>query len=405
MLVSVGLLALTASPTARIGVAELVPPEPLPLGGYTRRTEQAFEPGGEQIGARCFVLEGSGTRLAVVAVDLLTMPESLVREVRSKLPKDVRLFLAATHTHCAPDSQMLNERMNFKVPGIASFNRRWLDWYTDELVSLITGTLESRPIGGSFFYRLVRLELNRGRRPGTWTESGGSLLEIANEREHRSLLYSYSAHPVFYGPEENKLRGDWPGSLSSRMGGTAVLSGAIGDVSPAAPGTTPAEKIDSFVNKTMSALHSTQPIEVTGPLQVAEVRVELGEPRAHPGFAKAYGIPDPLATELAKKFAPATASVIAFRLGKYCVVGVPGEPTAELGRRIREEGSRQGFRWTAVISHVNGWIGYVLGSGDYERGGYEATLAFHGPETGNAVVSASVRALTQLTGMRSKIEL
>lgn len=404
MLAPLVLVALSAMPTVRLGSAELVPSEPLPLGGYTQRSDRAFEPGGEPIGARCVVFESQGMKLAVVSADLLTIPESLVREVRQKLPADVRLFLAATHTHCAPDSQMLNERMNFKVPGIATFNRRWLDWYADGIATMVKGTLESPPITGSYSYRLARLELNRGRRPGTWTESGGSLLEITNETEHRTLLYTYPAHPVFYGSEESKLRGDWPGSLTSRLGGAAVLTGAIGDVSPAAEGGNPAEKIENFVTRTVSALNQARPLELAPPFQISEVKISLAEPKPHPDFAKRYGIPVPIAEELAKKFAPTEASVLVFRLGKFCVVGVPGEPTAELGRRIREEGRRQGFRWTAVVSHVNGWIGYVLGSADYARGGYEATLAFHGPEAGNAVVAASVEAMTQLTGVKSVIE-
>lgn len=41
-------------------------------------------------------------------------------------------------------------------------------------------------------------------------------------------------------------------------------------------------------------------------------------------------------------------------------------------------------------------MGYILAPEDYDRGGYEATLAFHGREIGPRVVEAAKLALEKL---------
>lgn len=33
-----------------------------------------------------------------------------------------------------------------------------------------------------------------------------------------------------------------------------------------------------------------------------------------------------------------------------------------------------------MLSHTNGWAGYLLTKEEYQQGGYEATLSFYGPD-------------------------
>jgi hypothetical protein len=136
-----------------------------------------------------------------------------------------------------------------------------------------------------------------------------------------------------------------------------------------------------------------------------EEPISLGRVSPHPEFGSEYGIPQAFAETLARQFAVTEAQVVAFRWGKLAVVGIPGEPTSELGRRIRDFGKNLGFRVVLPVSHVNGWIGYILTPEDYDRGGYEATLSFHGRETGLRVVEAAQRALKRLAQPREGMDL
>jgi neutral ceramidase len=385
----------STSLTMKQGAIPIDPPELLPLGGYTARGGKVMEPGGEHLFARATLVETGQETWAIVVADMLTIPASLAREVQSRIP--YKLFLVATHTHCAPDSQMLNDRMTFSIPGIASYKSRWLEWYADTIATGIRDLANGR---GTEVLRIGvgqrGLPLNRARRLSAWVDEVGTRIDAVTYEGVIPVWFHYAAHPVFWGPERNQTSEDWPGAVTSATG-AAVIPGAIGDVSPRAEGETPDQKIANFA-KVVEQRFETAKFRAFDPTPTRWVQVPLplGEVHAHPDFAISNRIPDPLAQSLAKKFAPTEAHVTAFRIGKLAVVGIPGEPTSELGRSIKEYGRRIGFDPVLVCSHVNGWIGYILSAQDYARGGYEATLAMHGPDQGAKTVEAGCEALRQL---------
>jgi neutral ceramidase len=384
-----------------------LPPEPLPLGGYTERGSKVFlfGPGtdpadlataGRALRAWVQVISGASTRVAIVSVPLLTIPESLHREVKKRLPEDLKLFLLATHTHSAPDSQMLNERMTLGIPGIANYRPRWLQWYADKIAGGVQQALHSETKQTGFVeVRTTSLGLNRGRRAGAWPD------QVATSVTYESvgsgplpLFLHYTAHPVILGAENMIPNGDWAGGVANLLQ-CPVLNGAIGDVSPAVAGETAEKRLSAFVRALIDVPKESSRESITA-FAWATTQIDLGKVTAHPDFAKRNRIPNALAQSIVKQFAPSEGSITALRLGKLAVVGVPGEPTSHLGRQIRDYGRRIGFKYVLVCSHVNGWIGYILDPMDYDRGGYEATLSFYGREEGNKVVAAAKKALTEL---------
>ncbi|MCC7434857.1 MAG: hypothetical protein IT363_09245 [Methanoregulaceae archaeon] len=372
---------------------ELTPPELLPLGGYTARGGKLAQPGGEPLHVRVAILNHEGIRVALVSAEMLTIPESLQREVQKRIGPGIDLFLVATHTHCAPDSQMLNDRMTFSIPGIASYKRRWLEWYADRIgEAVILASKESAEVGDPG-YAIAEAPLNRGRR--LLARPDRFLTEF--RLNGMPVFTAYAAHATIYDSDRMTTSGDWPGEVARRRE-SLVFPGAIGDVSPASGGATSEERIAAFEKTVDARLPLTAKERDLGHGELRFVRepIALEKPRPHPEFAKANGIPEPLAQSLVDKFAPPTAEITAFRIGKLAVVGVPGEPTSHLGREIRDAGRNLGFEWVVVCSHVNGWMGYILDRMDYWRGGYEATLALHGEFAGDRVVEAGIRALKAL---------
>lgn len=395
MLLTVAAFVLASPLLIKTATVDISPPEPLPLGGYTERHDKVMEEGGDPLHARCILLEQGPTHIAIVSVETLTIPESLYREVKARIPKGVELFMQATHTHSAPDSQMLNDRMTFKIPGIATYKRRMLEWYAAKIAPLVSeaeSNASTRAKDVSIQVSIVNA--NRARREGGKPDPTFAAVDTGRVR----LFDYFTAHPIIYGPENLKTRGDWPGILAERDH-CLVLNGAIGDVSPKADGPSVDDKFKDFW-RNLETVDKSYPVTAWTPhdhaLSWSEESIELDAKKPHPTFAKKNGIPEALAQSLTDQFAPPEARIVAVRLGSLAIVGVPGEPTSILGNEIKAAGMKMGFRVVLVCSHVNGWMGYILDPADYDRGGYEAELSFYGREEGRKVVDAAVATLKKL---------
>ena len=370
--------------------ADLTPVEPLPLGGYTDRKGANFEPGGQQLFARVTEIGD----IVFVSLELLTIPRGFYDEVQKEL-SGRKLFLVATHTHCAPDSQMLNPKMNFAVPGIASFRPSVAKWYRDKVVGAVRAADSAPEVKcKKLELKTTPLDQNHARREGGTPDKTAWLLSGSKH----TLFASYAAHATFHEPDWLKLDGDWPGLLASSLK-APVFPGAIGDVSPEAPGDGPVEKCRNLVENFVCRIRKARPKTVwhSGEgVGFCEVPIKLDPPKPHAAFAKTYGVPDALAQVLVSKFAESKANVTAAVWGSFLVVGVPGEPTSAVGAEIQSKAEKMGFPHCLVLSHVNGWIGYILKPEDYDRGGYEATLSFNGRETADRVEEAAEAAIEQL---------
>ncbi len=378
---------------------DISPPEPLPLGGYTDRHGKLMDRGGEPLYTRCILLQQGEKKIAVVSAEMLTIPESLIREVSTRIGPNIHLFLQATHTHSAPDSQMLNDRMTFGIPGIATYRKRWLSWYADQIATCIQDAergdaFEPKSLWMSTYTKAA----NRPRRTGGTPDQRNIVVSWSKFPSRGNIVFSFfTAHPTIYDETRNQTSGDWIGELANRTG-ALVLNGAIGDVSPYSEGKDGEARMRSFFSRfDAKAKGKTERFfSESGQLNWIEEPIELDPMKPHPTFAKENGIPEALAENLVSRFAPPKATIRAFRLGDLTVVGVPGEPTSILDKQIQQAGKRLGLNSVLVCSHVDGWMGYILDPKDYARGGYEATLSFYGANEGDLVVKAATNALRGL---------
>ncbi len=83
------------------------------------------------------------------------------------------------------------------------------------------------------------------------------------------------------------------------------------------------------------------------------------------------------------------------RIGNACVVGWPGEFFAEYGLQLKQRAAMRSF----VVTYTNGELqGYIVTPEAAIRGGYEAASSLFGPETGAAMVSTALAAISELAG-------
>ena len=81
------------------------------------------------------------------------------------------------------------------------------------------------------------------------------------------------------------------------------------------------------------------------------------------------------------------------RLGTTALVGIPAEPFAEIGARVKE---RSPFATTFFSGYTNGMTAYLPVPEAYDEGGYEVWMTPFAPEAASIVVEESVTLLNEL---------
>lgn len=386
--------ALLIAHPVHFGYAEvrLALDRPFPLGGYTERRDRMADMDGDSLWIRALTLAQDKTKTTLVSAELLTIPGSLVEEVQRRLGDGRTLFIAATHTHSAPDSQMFNRRMTFKIPGIALFDSRRLE----EAAAIIVDAIRrSEPHD-----TLLRLEVREGsanaNRPRV--EGGRPLptvtsVRLVGQRTSVTLLH-YAAHPTLLSEHWNVTHGDWPGAWTGYGRRRMFFNGAMADLSPVAR--TPREMaaiLDAAIER------ADPQTSAQSQLAVAKVPVRVDKPHPHPNFAARNSLPEPLAAMLVERFAPPSGEITVVRLGNFALIGVPCELASVPGMRIMDAAQRQGIETALVVSFVNEWMGYVVTPEQYDAGEYEATLSFYGPGMAERVVSAAIQSMRSVAAL------
>ncbi|HWP30663.1 MAG TPA: neutral/alkaline non-lysosomal ceramidase N-terminal domain-containing protein [Fimbriimonadales bacterium] len=376
-------------------VTDITPPVPLPLGGYTQRQDKTMEGVQDRLYARCLILRKGAKEVALVSMESLTVPGGFAKEVEKGIKQrgfQGTLFLTATHTHCAPDSQMLNERMKRKLPGIAAYDPTWRKWYADKIIECVSNAKEFTDVQSVTLYS-GKAKLNHPRVIERKADSTLTRLRFRTKENHYELLH-YAAHPTIYSEKMNFTSGDWCGIWTAMSSNRIFFNGAMGDIAPSPPnGKTEAER----VKNTAEALENT-PVESKIRLNSADLNifvepVNLPAPIPHPEFAKRYNVPDALAKILVNEFAEREAQVIIVRYGEIALIGIPGEPTAEVGIHIQKIANKKGIRYPIVVSFCNAWLGYILTDEEYHKGGYEATLSFYGDGLAECILQTVEKAI------------
>ncbi len=374
------------------------------LGGYGARLNMPPTGVHDPIYARALALEAGDQQAVIVALDHLLVPDSLTRAVRQATGLSAeQLFMGASHTHCAPDSMGLNERMRFPLPGVGTFLPEFLA-FTAERVAQAVQAARQRLCPATLALAAAELpNLNRNRRGRRLVDPTMSVARLDDSRGRPiAALVVFAAHPTIYPHTMMQVSAEFPGvlqtALEGALGREAValyLNGAQGDVSPVADtGKDDHERVrrygDALAAHAQRLLRAAKAAPIR--LRMRQQQARLPEAQPHPEFqepaGREYKVPEALLRQLAKQIVPEAAPVSLLALGELLLVGFPGEPISSLGLQAREIGREAGFRYVAPVALVNDWMGYILTRHEYLKGGYEATVSFNGPDAGDAVMAA-----------------
>lgn len=88
-----------------------------------------------------------------------------------------------------------------------------------------------------------------------------------------------------------------------------------------------------------------------------------------------------------------TLRVTGIRVGDFALIGFPGEPFTEIGRRVKEASD---YKMTYIACCANGYEGYYPSETAMEEGGYEAAAARYKRGTAEKLIETGIKVLEEM---------
>jgi neutral ceramidase len=442
--------AAAAGAQLRVGSAsaDITPKPGTPMPGYyyNRGSDGVHDP----LSAKALVLELNGSKAALVACDIISLPAAFARQARARIERDLgipaaRVMISATHTHTGAvplagptrytlegDSLALARDYAQLVPQrIAEAVARAHAALQPAQVRAASGHEPSLTFNRRFLMTDGTIGWNPGKRNPRIVRPTGPIdpavpvLWIEDPKGQPLAAYvNYALHLDTVGGTH--VSADYPFTLSKTLQsvfGDAFLSlftlGAAGnlnhiDVSTARPqkGHGEAARIGSVlaaaVLKTLndaapaagSSLQSASaivPLDVR-PHDAAELEwarkaaATFGTPKAAPfiDLVRAFRVSDCAA----RNGKPFDAEVQVITLGSDLAwVALPGEIFTELGLAIKLASP---FRHTIIASLANDALGYIPHRKAFAEGAYEVVSARIAEGSGEKLAEKAIELLLQL---------
>lgn len=447
---TVGALSPVRAAEFKAGAAQvdITPPIGIPLAGDYRlnRSVGVLEP----IHAKAIVVEQDGVKIALAAVDLVTVARSVVLAARQLITEQTgiageRVMISATHTHSGPVQMM--DSIRDDLTGANS--PEGLE-YTGKLPALIARAVADANAklaparASAALGREENLSFNRRYvmadgsvawmvkmnpdivRPAGLIDPDVGVWHLTTDEKTPEPLATYvnfAMHPTVVGGK--KISPDYPGSLARRLADyqgpsalTFFANGCCGNLNQVNPnwagpqfGPRAAERIGTVLAAAVfRGWPNLRPMTTWAPRARSEVvtlprpkftEAEIAEARrigAHLTDAK-HGVPLKAKTvcildTIAKAGVPLEAEVQAVALSdELAIVGLPGEIFVELGLALKKASP---FKHTFIAELANGSIGYVPNRSAYPEGNYEVVSARCAEGSGEMLIAAALKLLHEL---------
>lgn len=342
----------------------LDPPWPVTVAGYGPMRPTASQ-ANRPLAARAVVLQVGEVKAAIVALDVLLIPDAVVSEVRAKSGL-ADAWVVATHTHSSFGGY--DDRPLAQLAGTGLFRE-------SAKSALVRAAVEA--LGkASAAVAPARLQLGSAEaalcRPRTGDSCDRRLTRMAISTDAGPIAewLVLAAHPTLVPRKAEAVDPDYPGALADRRltahaGVSLVLQGAGGNASAPAGQTavTFAQAIDPQLPPMEFLEH---PLE----LAVARARVTLPHPDASrlvPSFSRVA------ASNFVCLSAAREAELSVLRLGKMVWMSAPIEASQAAGASLEAAA-----RADRLISVANGYLGYVEPANVVAEGGGESRKQYYG---------------------------
>jgi len=377
-----------------VGVARIETPSSGVVAGYPPPRPDASR-AELPLHARALVLRAGETRVGLLSVELLTMPESLVAPVRRAAAElglsDV--WIAATHAHSSMGGY--DPRLMSELAGTGRYREEAANAAVTAAVqalkqaagSLAPATLE---VGEA---SAADLSAPRDDEPRS---DGRVLLARFRAEGGKPLgeLILLSLHPTLRPRGAAELSPDYPGHLArlrQEAGFVSLVLQSEGGNARASLEGHPLEPKDKapFVAQELSRRLDAAKPEPTQVTRLAFARATVALPRPDssrlvPAFFR------PASDNFLCASAPKRAEVGALEVGPLRLLSLPGEPTAAAGAKLEAAAQAR------PVSLANGYVGYINTPEHVRLRQAESRRQYFGPELLDALERAAKAAAGRL---------
>jgi len=408
--------------TLSAGVARriITPPKGIFLIGYGDRSKGNIGVH-DDLTATALVLDDGMTRVAIVALDILTINEFIVDRVRARLtPTEV--LLCCSHTHSGPIAYA-DEKSPRK-------NREYIDSLVDNIVKAVQDAQSVlAPAYLEYSSGEANVGINRrekmpdghmeiGRNPDGVRDKSLQVVSVfsltpapspSGRAERIATLVNYACHGTVLGPDNLLVSADWIGVMRNKVeeelfGMTLFLQGAAANINPdmywddARAYEMVTEQGMGVANVIIAVAGSGSEKMRDVPLHIerveawmpTEARVTTSNPPKNYGkkllsLAKMPGFMAVFADILLKQRYPWKSVIEArdgfwsvpmrintIRIGELALVTFGAETFTEIGMKVK---SASPAKHTLFASVSDGCISYLHTEESHPEGGYEVDIA------------------------------
>jgi len=397
----------------------ITPPKGIFLVGYGDRTQGNLGVH-DELTATALVLAHGGTKIAIVALDLLAINEFIVDRIRAGLP-DIETFLCCSHTHSGPIAYA-----DEKAPRL---NRAYIEALVTNIVAAVNeANAKLAPARLEYHHGEAAIAINRrekmpdghfeiGRNPQGVVDKSVQLVSVFSvpgsgegAEVRLATLVNYACHGTVLGPDNLLVSADWIGAMRAKvegeLGGLVLfIQGATANLNPDMDWNsltgfqTMRAEGESVAAAVLTALrHRGESVLVEGlGVERAEVWLPLETPVTTPnppkkvyrapllkmaglpgwlGFAVDYllGVRYPWKPRLVPRagFWQVPMRIGVAKLGELALVAYGAEVFTEIGLAVK---SASPAKFTFFASLTDGCVSYLHTAAAHDEGGYEVDTA------------------------------
>lgn len=391
----------------------------IPLGGYgsvERRNWppriyrhpfiRTFRPSlGEldPIRVKSMYLQKENKKLLFISLDVIgvsgEMRQDIIQRIKEMGIPASSIIISGTHTHSGPGG--LSNNLFWQIFAMDRFQRKFYEKYMNEITKTIKASILNAQPAELFTLSYATTDLQNNRRGEDRPLDPTANLMMARTLSGEWLggLINFAVHGTSLEADNLFFSADAPGAierglekfLQQENGSVRLINnprvlfmnGAEGDVSPKHDQTMMGSE---FASQTIAHWNELKPMNETW--IVLEKKISLSKPTVDlKKCVDESWMPKGIKLGLGR-FVSKTTVINQIHFGPLWLLTWPGEPTTEIGLKLKQVAMETGALDAWVFGLTNDHLGYFTTPEEFAKGGYETCVNFFGSQGGETILKA-----------------